>query len=349
MSSNEKVLLAEKLKGQRLVIPDMRQIFAHWPSGRNENYKATKQIIDGELASRDMKEEDRKTILAVDPALLAATWYPRAPPKQYRILTDFVLWFMYWDDQSEKLSHDPAAAESLRTSTKALIRECMGLLGDQQHTPISDPLILSFRDVADKVCAVYDEEQRTTFVGNFEQYIDSTRLEGENERSEKLPTLDRYWEVRTLTSGMYALLSFAEFAAQVTLPSEIVKTSAYESLWVTTIVINSIVNDLISFKKEMKAGSVLSSVAILFSTLHDLDAAVAESVDRLRRLVDEFDRTADALLATASLGAADRDAVARVLDVMRMMNTGNLGWSLEAPRYGVAPHTKDDGHIELVL
>lgn len=50
-SHNEKELVAKGLKGQRLVIPDMRPIFAHWPSGQNENYQAMKDIIDERLAA----------------------------------------------------------------------------------------------------------------------------------------------------------------------------------------------------------------------------------------------------------------------------------------------------------
>ncbi|KAI1077091.1 terpenoid synthase [Whalleya microplaca] len=347
--NNEKVLLAKQLKGQRLVIPDMRQIFAHWPSGHNEYFKEGKQIVDERIAVEDMSGDIRNTFRNTNPALLASTWWPAAPRKQYLILTDFVYWFMYWDDQIKGLNRDPKGAEALRNGTKLLLQKSMGFASDQQHVPISDPIILSFKSVAEEVCAVYDEEQRKLLVSHFERYIDSTVLEAGSELSDKLPTLDRYWEVRTLTSGMGTIMSFCEFAAQVRLPSEVVNSEAYEKLWITTIVINSIVNDLISFKKEMKAGSVLSSVAILFHSLHNLDAAVAASIDHLRRLVDVFDCTADALLSSTSRSPEDRDAIAKVIDTMRMMNTGNLDWSLAAPRYGVTSHIKEDGHIDLVL
>lgn len=48
---NEKELVAKRLKGQRLVIPDMRPIFAHWPRGQNENYQVVKDIIEKRLAA----------------------------------------------------------------------------------------------------------------------------------------------------------------------------------------------------------------------------------------------------------------------------------------------------------
>lgn len=85
---------------------------------------------------------------------------------------------------------------------------------------------------------------------------------------------------------------------------------------------------------EQKAGSVLSSVAILYHEVDNLDAAVQMSLAHLRILVDEFDRTADALLSSGSSGsestplldAGEVDAVFRVVDALRMVNTGNLEW-----------------------
>ncbi|XXG98202.1 hypothetical protein Hte_004523 [Hypoxylon texense] len=351
-SHSEKELVSKRLKGQKLVIPDMRPIFAHWPSGRNENYQAMKDIVDKRLADQSIKEEARKAFSDMNPALLAAAWWPTASMKRYQVMVDLIIWFGYWDDLIENLAPDPTAAEGLRAATKVLVCQSLGLAGpdDGEDVTISNPLIHGFQSIAKEICAVYDEEQRRTLLEHFDQYIDSTRLEAEADRSDKLPSLKRYWEVRTLTSGMGALLGFTEFAVQAKLPTSFVRSAAYETLWVTTIVINSIVNDLISFKKEMKAGSVLSSVAILYHVVDNLDAAVQMSLAHLRILVDEFDRTANAVLARSPLlGPAEIDAVSRVVDALRMVNTGNLEWSLQSERYGVGQFVTAAGQIELVL
>ncbi|KAI1775012.1 terpenoid synthase [Hypoxylon cercidicola] len=348
---NEKELVAKRLKGQRLVIPDMRPIFAHWPRGQNENYQVVKDIIDKRFAAQSMKEEARKAFDNMNPALLAATWWPTASMKQYQVLVDLIIWFGYWDDLIENLSPDPTAAEGLRAATKDLVCQSLGLGGpeDGKDITISNPLIHSFEHIAKEVCAVYDEEQRRTLLGHIDQYIDSTRLEAEADRSDTLPSLKRYWEVRILTSGMGTLLGFTEFAVQAKLPPSLVRSAEYESLWVTTIVINSIVNDLISFKKEMKVGSVLSSLAILYREVDSLDAAVHMSLAHLRTLVDEFDRTANAMLSKSALDADEVDSVSKVVNALRMINTGNLEWSLQAKRYGVGQFMTAAGQIRLVL
>nr|AHY23920.1 terpene synthase [Hypoxylon sp. E7406B] len=345
----EKELLAKRLKGQRLVIPDMRPIFAHWPCGQNEKYQEMKDMIDTRLASQPMKEESRRAFNDMNPTLLAATWWPTSSMNQYRVLVDLIIWFGYWDDLIESLASDPGAAEGLRSATKTLVRQSLDLGGLEEDMSINNPLILGFKNIAEEVCKVYDEEQRRVLLGHFDRYIDATQLEAEADLSETLPSLKRYWEVRVLTSGMGTPLSFTEFAAGVKLPSQIVSSAAYESLWVTTVLINSIVNDLVSFKKEMKAGSVLSSVAILYHEVDNLDAAVQMSLAHLRILVDEFDRTANAILSKFPLGIDEVESVSKAIDVLRMVNTGNLEWSLQSKRYGVGQFMTPNGQIELVL
>ncbi|KAI1386707.1 terpenoid synthase [Hypoxylon trugodes] len=348
-SHSEKELLAKRLKGQKLVIPDIRPIFAHWPSRVNENYQEVKEEVDNRLAAQSMKEEARRAFNDMNPALLTASWWPTTPKDHYRVLIDLIIWFAYWDDLVEKLTPDPEASEGLRGDTKVLVRQSLGLAGPEEKMAITNPLILGFRGIGEEVCKVYDEEQRRTVLAHFEEYIDSTVLEAEANRSDKLPSLKRYWEVRILTSGMGALLAVTEFATQAKLPPKLVNSAVFETLWVTTIIINSIVNDLVSFKKEMKAGSVLSSIAILYAQVDNLDAAVQMSLAHLKILVGEFDRAADTLLSKFPMGPDEVDSVSKAIDALRMINTGNLEWSLQARRYGVCDFITDAGQIELVL
>ncbi|KAI0543057.1 isoprenoid synthase domain-containing protein [Xylaria digitata] len=345
---NQRMLLAQRLTGQKLVIPDMRPVLSHWPRGQHEDYEVAKSAVDKRFSMLTSRK-NRKAISDADPALLAARWWPTALTRSYRVMTDLVIWFGLWDDVIEQLADD-TAAESLRISTKDFIRSALSLAEDGKTIVTANPLIQSFQPIADEARAFYNEDQRRILLEHFDRYIDATRLEAEAERSSDIPDLKEYWEVRILTSGMGALLGLSEYALQVQLPSSFVQLEAYSTLWVTTVVINSIVNDLLSLKKEMKAQSVLNSVAILFNQYNDLDVAVEMSLDHTRQLVALFDRTADDVLSSSdAFDASELDAIAKVIDLMRTVNTGNLEWSLQAKRYGVAQHMREDGAIELVL
>ena len=41
--------LARKLRGRRLVIPDLRSIFSHWPNGINEHYEQLREVVSKKL------------------------------------------------------------------------------------------------------------------------------------------------------------------------------------------------------------------------------------------------------------------------------------------------------------
>lgn len=345
---NQRQQLAHKLSGQTLVIPDMRPIMSHWPCGQHEDYATVKSAIDRKFELLVSKKV-LATLSDANPALLAAMWWPMASSHSYRVMTDLIIWFGQWDDAIEKLGDNLVAAEDLRVSTKNFISIALGLAEDNEAGLTTNPLIGGFQPIAAEARAFYNEDQRIILFGHFEQYIDATRLEAEAEQSTEIPSLQKYWEVRILTSGMGTLLGLSEYALQVQLPSDFVQSKAYSTLWVTAVVINSIVNDLLSLKKEMKAQSVLNSVAILFDQYGSLDVAVKMSLDHIKQLVDLFDRTADDVLSSDTFAPNELDAIARVIDSMRTVNTGNLEWSLYAKRYGVAQHMKENGTIELVL
>ncbi|KAJ3580283.1 hypothetical protein NPX13_g285 [Xylaria arbuscula] len=347
-SVNQKALLAQRLSGQKLVVPDMRPIMSHWACGQHENYEVVQRAVDKRFAML-ASEKHRKSISDADPALLAAKWWPTAPIRSYRVMTDLVIWFGLWDDVIEKLT-DSTAAESLRISTKEFIRNALSPNKANSTVSTANPLIQSFQPIADEACAFYNQDQLKILLEHFERYIDATRLEAEAELSSEIPDLKEYWEVRILTSGMGTLLGLSEYALQVQLPPSFVQSEAYSTLWVTTVVINSIINDLISLKKEMKAQSVVNSIAILFNQYNDLDVVVQMSLDHTRQLVDLFDRTATEVLCSSDAYSAEElDAIRQVIDLMRTVNTGNLEWSLQAKRYGVAQYITESGAIEVIL
>lgn len=49
-NQNEKAALAERLRGQKLIIPDLHPVFAHWPCGQNKHYQVMKEVLDKRFA-----------------------------------------------------------------------------------------------------------------------------------------------------------------------------------------------------------------------------------------------------------------------------------------------------------
>ena len=90
--------------------------------------------------------------------------------RQYKVMTDLVIWFGAWDDAIEKLGSDADAAERLRAETKGLARRALclgqeeragnahllegGVDGALSH---SSPLVKRFEGIAKEVRVFLDE------------------------------------------------------------------------------------------------------------------------------------------------------------------------------------------------
>ncbi len=72
-NDNERELLAKTLKGQRLVIPNMRPIFAHWPVGQNKHYPVVKETMSNQL-------ETYASHSPLPPCVWAHVYPPPPPP-----------------------------------------------------------------------------------------------------------------------------------------------------------------------------------------------------------------------------------------------------------------------------
>lgn len=62
--------------------------------------------------------------------------------------------------------HDPSAASDLRAATKILVRQSLGLVepGEGDTSCITNPLVLGFRNIGERVCKYYDEGEKLRFL-----------------------------------------------------------------------------------------------------------------------------------------------------------------------------------------
>lgn len=77
-------------------------------------------------------------------------------------MVELIIWFAYWDDLIENLASDPTAAEGLRVATKVLVCQSLGLAEPTEDVVISNPLIYSFKNIAEEICSIYDEGETTS-------------------------------------------------------------------------------------------------------------------------------------------------------------------------------------------
>ncbi|KAH7031685.1 isoprenoid synthase domain-containing protein [Microdochium trichocladiopsis] len=367
LSQNPRDALFASLKGKKARIPNLRPVLAGW-RGSDECYvspfiDALRIKVDKRLQSLNVSTKKLRGLQATDFGLFAALWWPEASLDKLEILAYLSIWLFTWDDEIDEAeglyTDDFVAAQRFRADTLRFVRQCLGLVDAQEEGDVRAPRnqnIQSFDVIGYVIRDAYDLTQKTRFYDEIAKFIHSTEVEQRNRLQGVVPTLIEYWACRLGTSAVYITCAAGEYASATSratcrqLPPYLMNSAPRRSLWDETNVTISIVNDLCSLKKEMKAGGIDNVVPLAFVCTGDVQAAIDMSMHSLRTSRERFDGAARQLLALADNEGDDvRRQVQDHIEVLRSNCVGNLVWSLQTGRYGLAESRQADGSQQFLL
>ncbi|GKT43308.1 uncharacterized protein ColSpa_03489 [Colletotrichum spaethianum] len=302
VTHTESAQSASQLDGQVMVIPDLRRMISHWPSGKNVSASDVEVLVNGFLEKYDASPQDVANVTEANPTLLAASLWPNVSREKLGTLTLMVLWQGRLDDYIEILEYESQAkAKEFRAKTKDYIAQYLRL-SEGPKEPATTPVISDFQPVANMICQQYDNgrygrainQRRRLRVSLFE-YIDSTVQEMRYIESGEVPTDLKYEMLRKKTAGTGPLCALAE------------------------------TNDLLSLRKELRKGRALSVVPVRFwnSQDGDLEAVIREVVDDIEKAVRHFDICERRLINQSQ---ADADRTRQIAATLKTICTGNLTW-----------------------
>ncbi|KAF9873501.1 hypothetical protein CkaCkLH20_08960 [Colletotrichum karsti] len=338
--------LARRLDGQVMVVPDLKGMMSHWPSGKNAHCSDIEAQIN-EILDRTASAKDKANVMEANPALLASCLWPNASLEQLKTLTQMVLWQGRLDDYIETLEYEDAErAREFRLKTKEYIALYL-LLSDVPRDPPTASVVADFQQIAYVMCRNYDKYQRRNLRVSLFDYIDSTISEMRYIQSGEVPT-DRYYEdLRKRTAGAGPLCALAEFVAGTQLPGFVSGSTPYKLMLDAVCTIVGLTNDLLSLSKEMRKGRTFNVVPVLLwnGDHGELQEVVEHVVGEIEKCVKSFD-VCEARLIRQHRGEAEE--IKQVTEALKTICTGNLTWSLESKRYNVgAP--EDDGSLRQEL
>ncbi|KXH51867.1 hypothetical protein CSIM01_10753 [Colletotrichum simmondsii] len=318
----ESAQLASRLDGLVMVIPDLRRMVSHWPSGKNAHASEVEGLVRKLLEQSDASPKDKANVLEANPALLASCLWPNVTRERLGTLTLMVLWQGRLDDHIESLEYKSAEkAKDFRNKAKDYIAQYLQLSEGPKEAS-TDPIIAGFQPVAKVICQQYDREMR---------YIQNGHA----------PTTLSYEKLRKKTGGAGPLCALAEFASGSEWPAHVVNSQPYKMILESVSIIIGLTNDLLSLNKELRKGRTLNAVPVRYwngKDGSDLESAVGEVVEEIDKAVKQLD-VCERRLINQSL--ADADAIREVATTLKKICTGNLTWSLESKRYNVGPLDAD--------
>ncbi|KAF6804465.1 terpene synthase family protein [Colletotrichum sojae] len=363
--SNDSRELARRLDGQTMVIPDLRQMMSHWPSGKNAHCAEIEAIIR-ELLERSAEANDRANVEEANPALLTSCFWPDASLDRLTMLAMMVIWQGRLDDAIESLEYENSErAQELRTQTNVYVGQYL-LLPDAAQPPPTTSAMAGFRQVAQAVRRHYDGDQRMALKGSLSDYLVSTAQETRYIQGGDVPTDRCYRKLRPRTAGSGPLCALAEFASGTQLSSGLTKEPSYKLMLDSVSIIVGWTNDLLSLGKELvsleppqprlkrvaadtsqRKNRTFSIVPILLwnGDHGGLKEVVEHVAGQIEKAIKDFDVCEGRLL---NLYPSEADQIQQAVATLKTICTGNLTWSLQSRRYGVG-EPGPDGSITMEL
>ncbi|KAJ0158158.1 hypothetical protein CTA2_12187 [Colletotrichum tanaceti] len=360
VAHTESAQLINRLEGLVMIIPDLRGMISHWPSGENVHCDIIDVLINRFLESCDALPQDITNVRDANPTLLASSLWPNVSKKKLGTLTLMVLWQGKLDDYIEAMEHkSQAKSREFRFRVKEYIAQYLELSEGPKEPPTSS-IISTFQPVARMICQQYNKgeyewapttaemrsdqavpDQRRRLKASLFEYIDSTVQETRYVESGEVPTDFKYEMLRKKTGGTGPLCALAEFATGLQWPSFVFDSHPYKMMLQAVAIIVGLTNDLLSLRKELRKGRVLSAVPVrLWNSREggDLASVVRDIVDDIEKAIRHFDACERRLITKSR---EDADTTRKIAATLKTICTGNLTWSLASKRYNVGEPAAD--------
>ncbi|KAL2119691.1 hypothetical protein VTJ04DRAFT_6652 [Mycothermus thermophilus] len=361
--------------GRRLLIPNLQPAFSAWKQGINPLHEQVKQAVDVRLAelllSEDSgaevdKEREERRILetatlekvkAADIGLFAAGLFPDAPYDILEIAAFYNVWVFLWDDAIDGGDGDLSDAEAYCRQSVAFVERSLGSSTgvDSTPSPAAAPtkVCASFGDVGKRLrelCAGR-EELTGELAGRLKEYMEGCVTEYRARLLGRVPSVEEFYGWRLKTSSVEVFLVLTRILNHITLPDEILALKEVSEMGLSINKLLIQINELFSFKKELKDGAFSNLIPITMCALDtDLQGAVDHIIQDIHQCIQDFDRSAAAVRARVAKKYPDSlDQFDKMVGGYQAVATTVLNFSIRSPRYGLLKYRQLDGSFVVEL
>lgn len=245
------------LQGQTFRVPDLTRLFRHWPTpSRNEHYPQVSELVTSTLLKLSTTRPSAARHQTDGIALLVALWFPTATAEQLHAIALFTVWLVCWDDEVDQGVEgdvcDLAAASEWRAETLRMVRAAR-----RGERPRGHELNGLFEEFVRRLYP--DGEGVGRVCGEVENFITGTEMEQTQRSEDKMPTWERYMDMRMHTvagTPLCAMVRTLMLPAHASVPNTAkLEENVCEML--------SLLNDILSLKKELRAGCAINAVCVL--------------------------------------------------------------------------------------
>lgn len=157
-------------------------------------------------------------------------------------------------------------------------------------------------------------------------FVNSTQIEQQHQVDNYLPTVEEYMSRRIGSSAVRVCLALTEFSQNIRISPSVMEDLNMQVVWDSTNIIISLVNDILSIKKEFAQGQVDTILPLLFHRHGDIEKAMAVATSMIVESVEALDHAAEVLLSEHSADESVLEVLEIFVDVCKFACTGNLSW-----------------------
>ncbi|PWK77975.1 germacradienol/geosmin synthase/pentalenene synthase [Lentzea atacamensis] len=267
------------------------------------------------------------------PAELPARWFPDASASDLQLGTDLLAWLMLLDDQFDgPLGRRPN--QVMRVVAELIKVFDPRDVGRQASAPAA---VQALEDLWAREQEGMTARWRARAARNWCEYLRSFVTEADNRRRDHIPDTAEYLELRDKTGIMYVLLDAAERVGRYEVPEPVYQSPAFQEMYRLTVLVASVVNDLLGLKKEETRGDPHNLVLVLQrQRTCSRTEALAETVAMVRGWTNRFlqlEALIPGVCDDLHIAITDRVAGYRLIGAMRAAMRASYDWCAISERY----------------
>ncbi|KAL7809588.1 terpene synthase [Trichoderma gracile] len=322
---------------KKVLVPDILALMPNWPSEFQPDIDEVNLEIDEWLKNVKVAEEKKaKHRARGNYTLLAGIYYPHCKKDKLLVLSQFLYWIFFWDDEIDtggELTHDRQGTLQCCAETNKCIDDCLGPNPNYSPPQGSRGTVEMFypilKDLRSGLGPVSTERLRQ----ELHDYVNGAANQQGVREEDHLPDPWVHFQMRADDVGVIPSITQNEFAMEFELPEWIRRHEAMEEIVLECTKLTILLNEVLSLQKEFRV-SQLENLCLLFMNTDNV--SIEEAIDKILGLLQKHYEICVAAEARLPWSETDEKLNEDIREYVRGANrlaTGTACWSYNCERY----------------
>ncbi|KAI0017947.1 terpene synthase [Xylariomycetidae sp. FL0641] len=350
---DERKALIARARGQRILVPDLLALMPAWPSDVQPDIDEINEKLDEWLNTVHVDERKKiKHRARGNYTLLAAVYYPHTSKDKMIVLSQFLYWIFFWDDEIDtggELTEDEEGTRLCVEETKKCIEDCLGTridctppVGVRGTVEMLYPILKGLRAGLGPVST---ERLRK----ELHDYVNGVGRQQGVRQADRLPDPWYHFQIRADDVGVVPSITQTEFAMGFELPEPVRRHEAMETIVLECTKLTILLNEVLSLQKEFRVGQ-LENLCLLFMNKYDISLQTA--INKLLCLIREhylICLKAEQRLPWSTHDEKLNSDIREYVRGCQRLATGTAYWSYYCERYFKSSQVSEDRRLVLEL